>query len=176
MYKNPIITFGLILPLIGAALVVVACAKVKDRINARFEERQRNYQVYDQNRKIAQGIEAQIGKQRPHLSRWTEDLGRETASAASENLRLIGEKLPAREFQQTGFDRESQPGGFGAVAAQRASRIRVSFRGSFRTVQRAFAELETRMPRLQLEELSIQPIVSPVPQLNFQATYTSWEQ
>ena len=42
-------------------------------------------------------------------------------------------------------------------------------------MQRAFLELETRMPRLQLQDLKIDPSASQSSLLNFQVTYTAWE-
>ena len=51
----------------------------------------------------------------------------------------------------------------------------MAFRGTFRTMQRAFLELETRMPQLQLQELRIDPSSSQSSLLNFQVIYTAWE-
>jgi len=45
-------------------------------------------------------------------------------------------------------------------------------------MQRAFLELETRMPQLQLQEMRIEPNSNqqnPSPLLNVQVTYTAWE-
>ena len=61
------------------------------------------------------------------------------------------------------------------LSAQKSSQIRIAFRGTFRTMQRAFLELETRMPQLQLQDLKIDPSSSGSALLNFQVTYTAWE-
>ncbi|MBK1882601.1 hypothetical protein JIN85_09250 [Luteolibacter pohnpeiensis] len=176
MYKTPIIMFGIVLPMTIAIAIIGACVVVNSKLNHSFEEKQRKYTTNDQNRKIAQAIEIQIGKQRPHIERWANDLNRETASAFSENLGKIRSELPAKEFQQTApLNRENNQAGFGAISAQNSSRVSIGFRGSFRTVQKAFLELETRMPRLQLEQFDITPAAGPVPQLDFKVTYTSWE-
>ena len=45
-------------------------------------------------------------------------------------------------------------------------------------MQRAFLELESRLPQLQLQELRIEPnpnSQNPSPLLNFQVNYTAWE-
>ena len=74
------------------------------------------------------------------------------------------------------FERLGQSGGFGSVSAQKSSGLKFNFRGTFRTVQRAFLELETRMPNLQLQELKMEPSGTGESQLlNFQVTYTAWE-
>jgi hypothetical protein len=42
-------------------------------------------------------------------------------------------------------------------------------------MQKAFLELETWMPQLQLEDLKIDPSSSLTSLLNFQVSYTAWE-
>ena len=66
-------------------------------------------------------------------------------------------------------------GGIGSASAQNSSQIRMGFRGTFRTLQRAFLELETRMPQLQLESISLQPVSTSGFLLTAQITYTAWQ-
>ena len=61
------------------------------------------------------------------------------------------------------------------LAQETASQLRIAFRGTFRTMQRAFLELETRMPQLQLQELKIDPSSTQSSLLNIQVNYTAWE-
>jgi hypothetical protein len=53
--------------------------------------------------------------------------------------------------------------------------VKLAFRGTFRSVLKAFLELESRMPQLQLQDLKIDPSTSASSSLNFQVTYTAWE-
>ena len=116
-----------------------------------------------------------VARQRQHLERWETQLAEETASAVGTNLREIYAQLPSKEIQQTAFERPGASGGFGTASAQNSSQIRIALRGTFRTLQRAFLELETRMPQLQLEELRIDPNATQSSLLNLQVTYTAWE-
>ena len=97
------------------------------------------------------------------------------AGVATVNAWLKGEKLPGKEIQQTAFERPSGSGGFGSASAQNSSQIRIAFRGTFRTLQQAFLQLETRMPQLQLQEFRMDPNSTQSSLLNFQVTYTAWE-
>ena len=97
------------------------------------------------------------------------------ASTVATNLREISSSLPSKEFQQTAFERPSGSGGFGSASAQKSSQLRIAFRGTFRTMQRAFLELETRMPQLQLQDLKMDPSSTQSSLMNFQVTYTAWE-
>ncbi|MEP2775211.1 MAG: hypothetical protein ABJQ29_02065 [Luteolibacter sp.] len=176
MYKQSIIIFGIVIPMLICGLVLGACAFVRGKINTSFENKVTHYSGHETSRMEALGIEALISRQRADFERWKGQLDQETFSLVTTNLRSIAENLPPKEFQQTAFERLNQTGGFGNVTAQKSSSLKFNFRGTFRTVQRAFLELETRMPNLQLQELRIDPnTTSESSLLNFQVTYTAWE-
>jgi hypothetical protein len=175
-YRQPIILFGIVVPILIAAAVVGAGSLLKSKMTASFENKQRNYKTYEQSRIAAMEIESQVVRQRGHLDRWNKQLSEETASSVATTLREISEKLPSKEIQQTAFERPSgNNSGFGSVSAQGSSQIRIAFRGTFRTLQRAFLALETRLPQLQLQEMRIDPSNNQSALLNFQVTYTAWE-
>jgi hypothetical protein len=140
-----------------------------------FLNKQSTFKTSEQSRLAGLEIEAQVTRQRAHLIRWNEQLSQEMASTVASNLKDISSKLPSKEYQQTAFERPSATGGFGSASAQNSSQLRIAFRGTFRTMQRAFLELETRMPQLQLQDLKIDPSSTQSSLLNFQVTYTAWE-
>ena len=90
-------------------------------------------------------------------------------------MREIYEKLPTTEIQQTAFDPQSGSSGLGGASAQKASQIRIAFRGTYRTMQKALLELETKMPQLQLQEFKMEPMGNSAALINFQVNYTAWE-
>lgn len=174
-YRQTIILFGIVLPVLLAAVLVGAASMVKSKMSASFASKEGTFKSYEQGRITALGIEGQVTRDREHLERWEAQLSEETASAVATNLREISEGLPAKEFQQTSFERPNGNGGFGSASAQNSSQIQMAFRGTFRTLQRAFLELETRMPQLQLQEFRMEPNTTQTSMLNFQVTYTAWE-
>ncbi|MEX1114669.1 MAG: hypothetical protein WEB53_05435 [Akkermansiaceae bacterium] len=175
LYRQPIVLFGLVLPVAAAAAVVGIGIMLSGKMVASFENKQENFKAYEINRRAGLQIESQLVSQSKHLARWDSFLSEETASAVTTNLRAISEHLPSKEIQQTAFERPSGSGGFGSISAQNSSQIRIAFRGTFRTMQRAFLELETRMPQLQLQELRIDPSTNQSTLLNYQVAYTAWE-
>ena len=174
-YRQPIILFGIVVPALLAAAVVGGGTMLRSKMVESFANKESNYRAFKQGNKAALEIEKQIANQRLHLDRWKAQLSEETASAVATNLREISEKLPSKEIQQTAFERPAGSGGFGSASAQNSSQIRIAFRGTFRTLQQAFLQLETRMPQLQLQEFRMDPNASQSSQLNFQVTYTAWE-
>lgn len=175
LYRQSIVLFGVVLPVLCVAIVVGIGSMLKSKMAASFELKQRTYKTYQQSRLAALEIETEVTRQREHLERWNEQLSQETASTVATNLREISEALPDKEIQQTAFERPSGSGGFGAATAQNSSQIRIAFRGTYRTLQRAFLELETRMPQLQLQEIKMDPIATHASLMNLQVTYTAWE-
>lgn len=176
MYRQSIILFGIVLPVLVAAIVIGACAFIRGKITGSFENKLQYFSGYERNRMAALEIEAQLSRQRADFDKWNELTGQETFSLVTTNLRAIAEELPPKEFQQTAFERLGQSGGFGSVSAQKSTGLKFNFRGTYRTVQKAFLELETRMPNLQLQELKVDPNQSTESSLlNFQVTYTAWE-
>lgn len=174
MYKQSIIFFGIVLPLLVVAAIIGGCFFLKNHISKSFEVKTTQYRVYTQSRNATMQIEGKVAKQREHLARWKKDLSADTRSSLRNNLKQIADKLPSKEFMETEFDPVAGKGGFGAASTQKSSQFRLGFRGSFRTVQKALAELEARMPQLQLQELRIEPNTQGN-LLNFQVNYTAWE-
>lgn len=174
-YRQTIILFGIAVPVVVTVAVVGLGFALKSNMISSSETKLKSLKDYEISRAAGQEIEAKVIRERENVERWNTQLAQETASAVTTNLREITEHLPSKEIQQTAFERPSSNNGFGAATAQSSSPIQIAFRGTFRTMQQAFLELETRMPRLQLQELRIDPSTSQSTLLNFQVTYTAWE-
>ncbi len=176
MYRQSIIIFGIVVPILVAALFIGCTVFVKAKITSSFNNKSQHYAGHEGRRIEAIEVEARLAQQQGSFKRWQELVDQETFSVVTTNLRAIGKELPAEEFQQTAFERLSQSTGFGSITAQDSSGLRFNFRGTYRTLQKAFLELETRMPNLQLQELRITPSTSTeAPLLDMQVTYTAWE-
>ena len=176
-YRQSIILFGFVVPFAICAAIVGGGVALKSKTSASFAEKQTLYKSAENDRVGALGIEAQISKKRPHMERWLAQVEKETANSITSHLKQIGDSLPAKEFQQTAVEYPNAKGGFANVSAQDSSQVRLAFRGTYRSVQLALAELESRMPQLQLHEFKIDPSTSTssTSSLNFQVTYTAWE-
>ncbi len=174
-YRQSIVLFGFVLPFAVCAAIVGGGFALKSKAAASFQQKQALFKSAENNRIGALTLEAQVSKKRPHVDRWNTQLEKETANSITSHLKEIGDLLPAREFQQTAVEYPSGSTGFASASTQKSSQVKLAFRGTFRSMQRAFVELETRMPQLQLQDLKIEPSSSSTSTLNFQVTYTAWE-
>jgi hypothetical protein len=174
-YRQPILLFGLILPLVVAILLTGGGFLLKSSIEESYHEKLVLFRSSERSRLATKEVESQVIKQHQYLDQWNKLLSQETASVLTTNLREICDHLPSKEIQQTAFDRANGRTGLGSVTAQNSSELRIAFRGTYRTMQKAFLELETRMPQLQLQDMRIESNNGQSTLLNFQVTYTAWE-
>lgn len=174
-YQQTVILFGLVIPAILAAAVFSVSFVIRNKVTSSLDAKVEKFGELEKSRRAAREQEIIVSAERENLERWTRQMSQETASGVTAKLRAISERLPDREFTQTSFERPTASAGFGEASAQKSSQIRLSFRGTYRSVQRAFLELETRMPQLQLQELRISPNANQPSMHNVNVSYTAWE-
>lgn len=174
-YNQSIIFFGLFLPALLTAAVIVACFMANNHVAETLREKSEINRQLKLSRNGLMQVESSVMAEQEHLDRWNKLLAEEAPSTVTRNLRAIAGKLPEDEFQQTSFDTPAGNAGFGAISAQKSSQIRIGARGTYRSLQRAFFELETRMPQLQLHDMRLSSSPNQPSILNVQITYTAWE-
>ena len=174
-YRQSIIIFGFALPAVVCAAVAGGGVFLKSKATASFQEKQALYKSSEQSRAGSQAIEKEINQKRSFVEHWSAQMSRETANSISSALKEIGDKLPAKEFQQTAVEYPNGTAGLATASAQPSAQVRLAFRATYRSMQRAFIELETLMPQLQLNELKIDPSTSSNSTMNFSVTYTAWQ-
>jgi hypothetical protein len=174
-YRQSILFFGLVLPFVLAAVLIGGAFYARQNVRDSFVNKEKQFKSFELNRQGAQALEAELEPKRNHMIRWKALMAEETKSQVNNHVRKLQESLTGKEFQQTSTDSLPTTGGFGSVSAQRSSQIRLGFRGTFRALQRAFLDLETRMPQLQMQEIKIDANPTQVSMDNVDVTYTAWE-
>lgn len=174
-YRQSILLFGLILPLVLAGLIVGGAFYARQSVAQSYGAKEKQFKLYEQNKRGAEALEKELTVKREYVKQWKSLLAEETKSQVNNHIRKIQDSPLGKEFQQTSTDSLNMPGGFASVSAQKSSQIRLGFRGTYRALQRAFLELETRMPQLQMQELKIDANASQASMNNVDITYTAWE-
>lgn len=173
LYRNSIAVFGFVLPVVVGGIIVATAFFAKTKVQSSFDQKLQSFKSFKQNRIQALELERQLTEKREVSSHWDELLNKEAASAITSNLREISDELPSKEFQITGQSTPQSRAGLAVVSAQPSTQVNLGFRATFRSMQRALLELETRMPQLQLHDLRITPANNPST-LNFQVAYSAW--
>jgi hypothetical protein len=175
LYRQSILLFGVIIPLVLMIAVVGIGHVLRTKMVESHDIKQKTFTSNKKSEIACLNLEKENQVLRDHLARWSEQMSKETAGVVASNLSEITEGLPNKEILRTAFERPSGKTTFGSVSAQNSSNIRIGYRGTFRTLQKAFLQLETRMPQLLLEEFKLEPVGTSSSMLNFQVTYTAWE-
>jgi hypothetical protein len=173
LYRQSILIFGLILPLLIAISVLMASYLLKSKLEDSFRSNTVSYKSTDDIRLASLAIESKVIRLRPAMERWNTLLSQEAANIIQTKLDTIINEFPVSEIQRVSFTPSSTKTGFGS--GQKSSQIQFVLRGTFHTVQRALLKLETQLPQLQLQDLIIDPKLSSSSLLTFTITYTAWE-
>ena len=86
-YRQSIALFGIVLPMLVAAIVVGVAFSVANGMKTDFDDKQKKFTGYEQSRIGALGVEALVSRKRQHVDLWKAKLSEETKSAISANLR-----------------------------------------------------------------------------------------
>lgn len=172
-YRQAILLFGFVLPGFLAAAIIGALVYAKSELHTTMANKKRLYAAHERGRQEILTLEKKLIKQRPLAKLWAGLLEEETSRSFTAKISELREKLPEAEFQQTSFNPSTTRGAFGSTSPQPSRELQVSFRASYRAMQRAFLEIESSLPQLQLQSLKIERAPSE-PTLSFQASYTAW--
>lgn len=175
LYRQSIALFGFVLPAVICAIIIGAASMFASKLETSFEGKKSDYRTSEMNRLAAVKLEAEIKAKREFFNQWESLLSVDAGSAVQSNIRLIQEHLPSEEFQLTSLDTPTGKAGLAVAAGQDSAQVRLGFRASYRSMQRALLEIETRMPQLQLDELRMEPS-SNSNSLDFNVNYTAWKQ
>ncbi len=154
-FKKPILIFGVVVPIFLIVVLLGVGIHLRGRLEESFKNRKEHYVEYRKVQERREALEKQIRAQEPHMQRWMKLFDKATASNVNAYLSDIQKKFDGQEFQQTAFRRTSSAGAIGGASQQSSTHIQLAFRGTYRALQNAFLELETRMPHLQLDSLRL---------------------
>lgn len=173
-YKKSVAVFGLLLPMVFIVVCLVGLFAVNSRVSKEYTKKLQRYQ---QDRQVQQQVallQQQVGEQGEKLERWDKLLTAETRRTYLQHWRGIGSTFKPTEFH---FDLpvwRNGKGGLGrAVGSQSSSQVEMNFDATYRTMQQALLEMETKLPQMQLDSLRIGP-TEKKDTLNFKTTFTVW--
>jgi len=172
-FRQSILFFGFVLPALALGAVGGGCIYLRGKIQDSYAKKAKIHSAYRQESMKARALEAKIAQKRPYLEDWAKTVSTQTISDFTALLNQIQKKLPPEELRRLPFN-IGKKSGLGAASAQNAISIDLRYMASFRAMQRALLEMESRMPQLQVNALDI----SRSPQskvLKFHISYTAWE-
>lgn len=174
-YRESVVGFGIILPLVIAAILLGGSYYYLGEAKSFLQRNQVKFRAYEATQNSLRQLEEQIGKKKDNLAHWESLLGAETSVAVNTNLREIEESVPPEEFIRTSLEPSRTSSGFASASQQASQQVHLATRGTLSATQKAMLRLETELPQMQLQELKIDPSSTSYSALNFQFAYTVWE-
>lgn len=174
-YKHSVAVFGLTLPLLAVAVVAGACLYGVSSIDQKFKKKHIVYnkaQIEEQKTTELQGRVAQNGN---HLKDWQKVLSSETRGSFVEHWKVAEKKFTGKEFTRAPHNWVNYSEGLGKGIDQPASQVEMNFSATYRAMQLALMEIESKLPQLQLDSLTMTPDNSGE-KLNFKTKFTVWTQ
>lgn len=175
-YKDPIVVFGLVLPLVLVLVTLGLGFHFKSKFESTYKERLAKHEDYKRGEVERQALDAKVRSQEPHMNRWMALFDRPADSKVNDFVGEFQKQFDSTQFQHTGFTRSNTAtGGIGGASAQSSVQLQLGFRGTYRALQNAFLELETRMPHLQLDSIKLSVSNPDRRLLTAKVTYTAWQ-
>lgn len=174
-YKDPVIIFGMVAPVLLIVITFGLGVHFRGKFEKTYEARKDRFDSFKVVEVQREALQKKINSQEPHLNRWMALFEKSTTTAVSSFFSGFQKKYGGQEFQLTSISPSSTVGGIGGVSEQPSIQLQLGFRGTFRALQTAFLELETRMPQLQMDSFKISVDQPNRKVLNMNLVYTAWQ-
>ena len=173
-YKKSVALYGLALPMLFLLLLIVAAVIAKGRVSDTYQKRELIHQqgliTNLQIKKLTKKVEAE----KEILDSWTTMLSEDSRSSFAESWKEAGHSFERNEFQSDLPAWKSKSSGLGNKLKQPASQVTMIFDASFRAMQTALIEMETKLPQMQMDSMSMKPNKNGRT-MDFTTTFTVWK-
>lgn len=179
-HRQAILVFGIAIPLLLLGIAFGGVHFGHAKLKRSYQEKVANLERYNTTKAQAVELEAflTMNGRRDQADYWKSKLGQDLVESFTENLDKILAKYEPEVLRQTEIGRAPATGGFGSKTDHPYSKMQLRFEGGFKPMQLLLAELETEMPNLVLESLTVAPKPSNESDrstLQFGIVYHCWE-
>jgi len=172
-YQKAVAVFGLAIPLFFLVLLIAAVLVAKGRVDDTHQLRGQAYlQDLNTTRQITQ-LEKKVHDEEEMRDAWQKMLAAENRRSFTEHWKRASGSFKGNEFRSSLPAWKSQSAGLGKNVKQPASQVTLTFDATFRAMQIALMEMETSLPQMQLDSMSMTPNKEGQT-MNFQTTFTLW--
>jgi len=180
-HRQSILVFGIAIPLFLIVAISVATLTGHSELQSSFEAKVTALERYETAKSQVTELDAFLTTEdrREKTAYWNSKLEQDVVESLTKNLDTILAKYDPEVLNQTEMGQATGAGGFGAKSNHPHSRMQLSFEGGYKPMQLLLAELETEMPHLILESISVKPRQATAEgekgTLQFGVVYLCWE-
>ncbi len=172
-YKNAIIVFGIVVPLLcivilgGISLFIASAVKKEHVLKSQV------FKTAKQEELKMDKMQGDVAKNDQYLKNWRENINNETRGSFLAHWKEAENKFSGKDFSRSPANWINYSEGLGKGISQPASQVEMKFTGTYRAMQLALMEIETKLPQLQLDNFAMTPDYD-AGKLNFSTTFTVW--
>ncbi|MGB0992106.1 MAG: hypothetical protein ACPG32_06515 [Akkermansiaceae bacterium] len=173
IYKQPIIVFGTVLPLLLFLVVIGGSLFALSKVNSKFKAKKSVYDKALKDRKMIAQLQGQVGSNDDVHKQWKSLMDTETRGSYVTHWKNAEAKFAGKELTRSSNNWVNFSEGIGKGNQQPASQVTMTFTATYRAMQLALLEVESKLPQMQLDSMSISPDDGGE-LLNFKTTFTVW--
>lgn len=173
-YKKSILLLGIALPVFFIGVLFIVGLVKFSSFNAECEKRELAFEDFERLEKESKFLKLKTERTSEELESWLELMNKETRGTFINRVNEIESRFDAKDFKKMSHNWINVSLGIGANANQPASQVKISFLGTYRAMQLAMLELETELPQLQLDSLSMNPVGEGSNLIEFDTVFTLW--
>lgn len=180
-HRQAILFFGILLPGLLLAGACFAAYTGHAKLKSSHQEKVADLKHYQTTKTGVDQLEAFLAAEsrRDKIDYWNSKLETDVVQSLSANLERLLAKHEPEVLRQTEMGQMAGVGGIASKLKHPHTRMKLTFEGGFKPMQLLLAELETEMPQLVLESLSITPMPATANRekgtLQFAVVYVCWE-
>jgi len=114
-----------------------------------------------------------VNKNKALLSEWDRMMRTETRGTFLEHWKKAEKKFSGKELTKSSHNWVNYSEGLGRGVSQPASQVNMTFLATYRAMQAALMEIESTLPNMQLDSLTMTP-ASSGKGIDFKTTFTVW--
>lgn len=175
-FKIGIILFGVLLPLLVVGVIFGVISSQKKRIATEYAARKSSFQAQKRKEMFAKELDVKLSSYDDRKQSWEVLLKNSDIGTVTGLLKEISAEYAGKEtFKRNDFNFVNKETGIGAASQQPSVSFTVSLSGTYQTIQQSLLSLESKMPNLSLNSMTLIPEPGSA-LLEAELSYSAWKQ
>jgi len=172
-YKQSIAVFGLGLPMLLTVVIAAVLLYMTSSVSSEYALKNKKYKDSQVAMRHTMELSGKVMQNKEALTEWDQMMLTETRGTFLEHWKSAEKKFSGKELTKSTHNWVNYSEGLGRVISQPASQVNMSFMATYRAMQTALMEMETTLPNMQLDSLTMTPD-GRGKGINFKTTFTVW--
>ena len=173
-YKNGILVLGALAPVLVLILIFGFLAAKKSSVAEEYETRVKTQKANVLAEQMAAGVKMKLSRYESKTKLWDTLLKTSDVGSVTGLLKQISAKQGGGDkFRQKEFAYVDRATGIGSASKQNSVTYNIAMTGTYRALQESLLSLESQLPNLSLNSISLQP-QQDGPLLEAEISYSAW--